>query len=105
MGAAHTAAKDGEVLGIDKDQPPIDCAVSGDHAVAGDPALSQAKIAAVVRNEHVDLAKTAFVEQQFQPLPRRHAAFGMLPRNALLAAAQLGRGFAGAQFLNLRVLV
>ncbi len=56
-------AKDGKVLRIDIDQPPIDCAIAGNDTISRDFLISQPKIVAIVGDKYIHLAKAAFIEQ------------------------------------------
>ena len=95
MGLGQRAAKDGEVLAEDEDQPAVDHAVAGDDAVAANLVVFHAEVGAAVLDEHVPLFESAFVEQQFEPLARRQLALGVLRGDALVAAAQAGLGAHG----------
>ena len=87
MGLRQRAAEDGEVLAEDEDQPAVDRAVAGDHAVARDLLLRHAEIRGAVLDEHVPFLEGAGVEQQLEPLARGELALGVLRLDAPLAAA------------------
>ena len=68
----------------------MDATVTGDEAVARDDLLVHAEIAAAVRDQLVQLFKSAFVEQQFDALAGGELALGVLRGNPLRATAQAG---------------
>jgi len=82
---AQAAPEHGEVLAEHEDEPTLDGAEAGDHAVAGDALLADAEIRRAVLDEHVPLFERALVEQQLEPLARGQLALGVLRRDALLA--------------------
>ena len=82
------AAEHGEVLGEDIDQPAVDRARAGDHAVAGDLLLLHAEVDAVVLDVHVIFFEAALIEQHLEPLARGELALGVLRVDPLLAAAE-----------------
>ena len=81
------AAEHGEVLAEDEDQPAVDRAVAGDHAVARDLLLLHAEIGAAMLDEHVPFLEGAGVEQQLDALAGGELALGVLGVDAALAAA------------------
>ena len=88
MGLGERAAEDGEVLAEHEHQPPVDHAVAGHHAVAGNPVVGHVEVDATVLDEHVPFLEAAGVEQQFDALARRQFALRVLRVDALLPAAQ-----------------
>ncbi len=92
------AAEHGEILAEDEDQPAVDRAVAGDHAVARDLLLVHAEIAAAVLDEHVPFLEGAGIEQQLEALARGQLALGVLRPDAPLppparAAARFSSSF------------
>ena len=87
VGFRQRTAEDGEVLGENKDQATLDAAIAGDEAVAEILAVGHAEISATVGHQLVGLFKAVLVEQELNPLARRHLAFLVLPFAALGAAA------------------
>ena len=67
VGLGEAAAEDREVLGEDVDEPAVDAAVAGDHAVARDLLVGHAEVEAAVLDELVELLEGALVEQQRRP--------------------------------------
>ena len=80
------AAEDGEVLGEDEDQPAIDGAAAGDHAIARDLVLAHAEVLALVDHEAIGLAKGPRVDQQLDALARGELAGLVLALDALGSA-------------------
>ena len=68
------AAEHGEILGEDIDQPAVDRARSGDHAVAGDLLLLHAEVDAIMLDVHVDFFEAAGIEQHATIARARSAA-------------------------------
>ena len=100
MPLRQRAAEHGEILCEDIDQPAVDRARSGDHAVAGDLLLLHAEVDAIMLDVHVDFFERARVEQHGQPLARGQPPLGVLRRDALLPAAQRAPARACFQFLD-----
>ena len=100
MRLRERAAEHGEVLAEDKDQPPVDGAVAGDHAVARNALRLHAEIGATVLHEHVVFLEGAFVEQHFKAFTRRQLAAPVLRLDALLPAAEAGPGALGFQHVH-----
>ena len=94
------AAEDGEVLGEDVDQPAVDPARAGDHAVAGDDLLIEAEVGGAVGDEAVELDEAALVEQQVEPLAGGELALLVLLRHAGGSPALLGEGLAVVQLIE-----
>ena len=92
MGAAERATENGEVLGEDIDEAPIDRAMAGDDAVAGNALILHAEIGAAMLHEHVVFLEAALIEQHMDPLARRQLALGVLGLDPGLAAADAGAG-------------
>ena len=63
-----------EVIGIDKDQAPVDFAVTGNHAVAGNLFLLHAEVVAAVRDKLVEFVEGALVEQHVDAFTGGHAS-------------------------------
>ena len=89
-----------EVLGEDTHQPPVDCAIAGDHSVTGVDGLIHAEVGAVVDQKGVQLHKAARVQQLGQPLPRSQFPTGMLFIHRLLSAALQQLLFYFLQFIQ-----
>ncbi len=90
MDLAQRAAKDGEILGEDVDQTALDGAPTGDHAVAQELFLFDAKAHGAMGDEHIQFAERARVQKQLQALAGGQLALGMLSINAPLSTTQLG---------------
>ena len=84
------SAEHREVLGKHIDQPPLNAAVASDKSVAVDFLLGHAEIIAPVRDQFVGLLERALIEQELDPLARRHLSFFVLALAALGPAAILG---------------
>jgi hypothetical protein len=100
MGLGQRAAEHGKILGEHKRLAAIHRAPAGDDAIARDLVLLHAEFGRAVLDEHVELLERSLVEQQFDALPRRQLAAGVLRLDALFAAAELGAGapvFEGVQ--------
>ena len=70
----QATAKHGEVLGEYVNQAAINCSPTGDHAVAHELLLFQAKIIGTVNYECVDLPERAFIQEQVDTLSCSQAA-------------------------------
>ena len=96
---AYAAAEDRKILRVDVDKAAVNCTVARHHTITGDALLSQPKVVRIVRDKDVHFAEATLVEQQFQPLARRHAAacllFGQLLGAASLACSGLARAQVG----------
>ncbi len=84
------AAEHGEILAEHEDQPAVDRAVAGDHAVARHFVLVHAEIVAAVLDEHVPFLEGTGVEQQFEPLARGELARRVLRFDPAGPAARPG---------------
>ena len=73
---AQRTAENGEILGIDVDDPVVDLAEAGDHAVAEEFFLFQAEIARMVRHISLQFDEGIGVEQVLDAVPGRHQAAG-----------------------------
>ena len=69
VGLRQAAAEDGEVLRKDVDQPAVDPAMAGDHAVSRDAALLHGEIGATMDDELVQFLERALVQKQGEPFP------------------------------------
>src|SRR5207247_4309527 len=87
VGAREAAAEDGEVLGEDEHEPPVDRAVARDDAVPRDLPLRHAEVGAAVGLEAVELDEAPRVEQLVQALAGRELPLGVLALDAGLAPA------------------
>ncbi len=96
----HRAAIDGEILAEEEDQTPVYGARAGNDAVARHMRFIHAEIDAIMFDIHVDLFKTAFIQQYFDPLPRGQLALGVLRVDAALTAAQPSGVALGFQLFN-----
>ena len=83
----EAAAEDRDVLGEDRDGPPVDGAVPGDDAVAEGALGVHPEVAGPVPGELVELGEGARVQQGLDAL-----AGGHLPRRVLLLDGPLGAG-------------
>ncbi len=79
------SAEDREVLAEHEDEPPVDLAVAGDHAVPEERGLG---VGVAIRDECVELHERSGVEQQLQPLSRGELSALMLLVDALLSATE-----------------
>jgi hypothetical protein len=84
------AAEHGEVLAEHVDEPAVDRAIAGHHAIAQELLLFEPEARGPVRDEPVQLDEAAVIEQQIEPLARGQLAALMLRFEPLPAAAQLG---------------
>ena len=87
MGFGKRAAKNGKILRKNINQPAVDGAIAGNHAIAGIFFLFHPKIDRAVRNQHPDLLERAFIHQKMQTLAGGKLSFFMLSFNAGFAAA------------------
>jgi len=87
-GFGQGATENGEILGKDIDDPPIDSTVAGDHTVTGKNRLVHAEITAAVRLEHIEFFKRTRIEQQFDPLPGGHLPLAVQFVDLVLTSAQ-----------------
>ncbi len=104
VGLGEGAAEDGEVLGEDVHQAPVDLAEARDHAVAGDLHLLHAEVVAAVQDELVDLREGALVEQDGDAFPGREPARRVVLGDLVRAPALFGFLVLGLQQTQLRVL-
>src|SRR5690606_26302752 len=88
MGLAERAAENGEILRKHIDQPSVDRAPAGDHAIAGDDGFTHAEIGGTMGDEHVVFFETARIEQHVEPLAGGELALAMLDVDPPLAPAQ-----------------
>jgi len=65
-------------VGKDEDIPSVDCAGTGDHAVARDLALAHAKGLGPVHGKRVKLGERSRVAEELDPLPRGQLALRVL---------------------------
>ena len=100
VGLRKRAAEHREILREDIDDATVDLAPSGDHAVAWDALVLHAEVVAAVLDEHVELLKGVLVEQDVDAFSGGQLAFGVLRRDALLAAARSGLGAALFEFVQ-----
>src|SRR5207249_9287740 len=89
-----------EVLREHVDEPAVDLAVPGDHAVSEDLPLLHAEVGAAMRLELVDLDERAGIEQHVDPLARRELARFVLLADPLLAATPVGFAAAASQLFE-----
>jgi hypothetical protein len=68
---------------------PGDRPIARYHAIAGDLVFLHSKFGASMNDELIDLDETAFIEQEFEALARRHFATIMLLLDALRPTALL----------------
>ena len=92
VGLGQRAAEHREILGEHVDEPAVDLAVAGHHAVAQELLLVQAKIRGPVRHQLSQFLKRAGVQQQLQALPRRQLALAVLGLHPSFTAALQGFG-------------
>ena len=78
----------------------MDAPGARDDAIAGNPLLVHAEIAALMDDEPVDLREGALVEKELQALPRGLLAGAVLPGDALRPSCQLGRLVPAVEFLE-----
>src|SRR5690242_21409907 len=87
MHARQRAAEHGEVLAEDVDQPAVDRAMAGHHAVARDLLVLHAEVDRTMLDEHVVFLERAGIEQRVDALARRQLALGVLRLDAARTAA------------------
>ena len=100
MRLRERAAEHGEVLAEDEDQPAVDGALAGHHAVARHLLLGHAELGAAVLDEHVGLLERVRVEQELDPLAGGELAALVLRLDPPLAAAQPGRRALGIELIE-----
>src|SRR5690606_35994411 len=98
---AQRTAEHAEVLAEHEHEATVDRAASGDHAAAGDALRLHAKVGAVVLDVSVEFLERVLVEQHLEPFARGQLAFGVLRGDPLLTPAQLSRGAATLEFLDI----
>src|SRR5579871_5706548 len=69
-------------------EPPINLAIAGDDAIAGNLLVGEAEVGGAMGGEHVQFLKSARVEQQIEPLTRGEFALFVLRLDTFLAATQ-----------------
>jgi hypothetical protein len=94
------AAKNGKILGEDKDRPAAHCSPTGDHAVAGNLILGHAEIRRPVLDEHSEFFERPLVEKTMDSLACRQLATIVLNRDPRLTAAKARLGPALFQLLE-----
>jgi hypothetical protein len=67
MDRANRSAEYRDILGIGKNQPPVDGPVSRSHTVSGDSFFFHAEIDGLALGQFVDFNKAAGVEKQVKP--------------------------------------
>ncbi len=82
------SAHDGEVLGEDVDDPPVDGAPAGDDAITGGLLLLHAEVGAGMLDESVELLEGVLVHQQLDTLTGGQLAAFMLRVDARLPATE-----------------
>ena len=100
MRLAERAAEHGEVLAEHENEPAVDRAVAGDHAVAQVALRVEAEIRGAVRDEGVELDERAGIEQKLQALTRGQLAAFVLRVDSFLPAAELRLGAHVAQTIE-----
>ncbi len=91
MHARERAAEHGEILAEDVDQPAVDRAMAGYHAVARNFLGLHAEVDRAMLDEHVVFLERPGIEQHVDALAGRQLALGVLRLDAALAAAQARR--------------
>src|SRR6185369_7327988 len=84
MSLGKGTTKDGEVLRKDKHISAVDQTMARDDSVAGIELFVESEVFRPMDHELVKLFKRAFIEQEFDSLPRRHLSCFVLflnPRN------------------------
>jgi hypothetical protein len=64
----YCPAKDGEVLGVDKNNSAVYLTGAGNYGITQVLLLSQSEVGGAVGDEGVQLFKAAFVEEEVEPL-------------------------------------
>ncbi len=105
MRLRERAAEDGEILAEDEDEPAVDLAVAGDHAIAEVPLLLEAEVARAMGHEGVELHEAVGVQQQIEALSGGELALLVLLVDAGLAAAEARLGAQLVETLDLRPVV
>lgn len=100
-GFRKSPAKNREILRENEYQPAIDASVTGDETISVVFALRESEVVGAVGDEAIGFFKRAFIQQELDPLPRRHLPVLMLTFTALFPAAFLRQLVAALQFLQL----
>ena len=82
------AAEHSEILAVDINKTAIDCAASGNHAVAGDLLVSHAEICAIMRYIRVEFFEAAFIKQDIKAFAGGETALGVLRIDTLLSPTE-----------------
>ena len=98
VGCTERPAVHRKIIGVDKDLPPVDLAVSRNDAVAGNMALLHSEIGAAVLHKLVELDKRALVQKFLDAFASRKLAARMLFFYAIDATAQLRIAIALLEF-------
>ena len=88
-GHAHRPGHHREVVGAHRDQPAVDLAVAGDHAVGRRLLALEPAHGVVDPGVDAQLRERAVVDQQVEPLARGELLLRVLARDPLLAPAEL----------------
>src|SRR5690606_19409985 len=91
MRLGERSAEDGEVLAEDEDEPAVDRAVAGHHAVARYAALGHAELGRAMLDEHVPFLEGTGIEQNLEALACGELAFRVLGVDPAPAAAEARR--------------
>ncbi len=97
---AQRTADHREILTGHKHLPAVNLAVSGHHAVSRHSPFIQIKVVDPRLQKSVHFHKSSRIEQHFNPLPRRHLAYGMLLVDSVLTTAQERPRSPAIQFFN-----
>ena len=89
MRLGKRAAEHREVLREDVDEPAFDPAPPGDDAVAEHLLVGEAEIRGAMGDEAVELDEAPRIEEDIEPLARRHLPFLMLSGDPISSAALL----------------
>jgi hypothetical protein len=88
VGLRHGAAKDGNVLAENKQEPPIHSSATADDTVTGKLTAAHTRAIGVVLLKNIRLFERALIEQQLNALPRGKLPFAMLRCYPFLPAAK-----------------
>jgi hypothetical protein len=91
MAFAQRSAEHGEVLREDVDKPAVDSSGTGNDAVSRERLRLHSEVDAIVLDVHVIFFEAALIEKDAETLAGGQPTLCMLRRNALFAAAELGR--------------
>src|SRR6185437_5963593 len=105
IGLRERSAKNSKVLRENKNQPPVDAAVSSDETIAIILLFSHSKFIGAMGNQAVGLFEAAFIEKEIDSLTGRHFAGFVLALAAFASAPFFGQLVAALHLLQLLLKV